>query len=894
VKDKPVLTNEEKILLNLQHLISYAEEFEVPPRMTQEGMAKYLGAARPNITRSLKNLQRKGYIDERLAHIIGHRRRKKVYSLTPTGMIESERLERSLRKNLGLEEGDGRSVLEVYFGGPGIDAISVKREPRRELPRTAPKLSARPFFGRTGELGRMNEWLKGSTPYFLVITGIAGIGKTTLARKFLDELDVEHIWHQFHEANTLEGMLHQLGLRLSLVGANGLIKLTSNPSTIIMRDNTLYGEALTNDLWGGNYVLAFDDFHLASPRVATFFNVLLRILDEKDAENVKVVITSRKKGDFYNRGDVKVNGRVVEVDLEGLDMDSSRSLLESKGVPLDHFQRIYSMTRGHPLALELTDASEEMDPHKDALEYVREEIFQKFSEEEKGVVENMAVYRYPVPRGWLVKQGSRDSEVLDNLVDRSVVRYISMGYELHGLIKEFTYDRLGQEDKVKQHDLAAKFYMENSQDYLDELETIHHLIRAGDAFKGAEMLAERAEEMIGEGFFEVSYVLEELEGKILEPPLEVWKNYIRGALLAALGEGENARKYLRKAQDGLEKLPSEERPRLELRLFDKLGMVESSIGEVGKAESFYSRAHKAFKGIKKPTAQDDLVYANTLNDHALLLKNSGKTKEGEDSYRKGIIVLTGPLEDSALMCTIRYNLARLLEDDGRLQEAVSEYEQGLEMAEATGNDHLMVNYCNALGEINAHMKKWDKALEFFERGLSHACMTRDVLDTTKVYLEMANMYTESMSPKGFLGKFKAYFSDKGLAEAENISHLYERISSLYMRRRDWKGAKQFHIQAVDMFKANSDLRMEAKAHNNLGFIHKQRKDYDQAIDEYNKALDIITKGEERKAKGITLFNIGAAYDAKGDTGKREQFFKRAKEIFKKEGMKKQLKILEEW
>lgn len=79
----PRLTIEERILLVLVEHIRFIDEFQVPPALTQEGLSELIDVNRPNIARSLKSLKKKGMIEERLSHVQGQRRRKKVYLISP-------------------------------------------------------------------------------------------------------------------------------------------------------------------------------------------------------------------------------------------------------------------------------------------------------------------------------------------------------------------------------------------------------------------------------------------------------------------------------------------------------------------------------------------------------------------------------------------------------------------------------------------------------------------------------------------------------------------------------------------------------------------------------------------------------------------------------------------
>lgn len=878
----PYLSNEEKILLNLLSLQAYFEEFEVPFRMAQEGMANYIGAARPNVTRSLKNLKKKGLIDERLSHITGHRRRKKVYFLTPPGMVRAEKLDKGLRKNLGLKEGDGKNALEAAMGAKEETSVQIRTVP---APMTK---SIKNFFGRDEELNRLRKW-DGGTGHFFVIFGIAGIGKTTLTRRFLEQEERHHIWYQFHETNTLEGVLHQIAVKLGKLNNKGLSRMMSDPSISGM-DHGEYASALLNGLVSTGSILVLDDLHLAFDRMLKFLNLLLRSADEKGMAGLKIIITSRKVPNFYNRRDVKVNGTVCELPLEGLDKESSLDLLQKRGVLLEDFDKYYSLTKGHPLALELTESGTAFEPHRDALEFVKEEIFQGLDEGERELTKRISVFRFPVPKEY-IQQQENGPKLLESLLEKALVRYDLGGFTLHGLVREFTYDRLGGKQRRGLHIDAGEFYAKLQGDPLDTLEAVHHFVKAGELERGLVLLKDQGDEMVREGFFELSYLLDELDREKLEKRDLLWVDYFKANTLLALGAREDAKPLLLRTMKGIKILSGDELARLELRTLDKLGSISTEEGRRKEALDQFDKAGKAYNKIRSKRGEDHLVFASSLNGKGLLQKQMGSADKAEGAYREALR-LVDPIDDPSLYCTLSYNLGRLYEDSGDPDSAEEQYLKGMEAASESSNEHMIASLCNSLGDLAFKNDDWEAALAYFEKGLEHAIISRDVLDTTRSYLEMSQKIS-APKQKGFLARVKAYFSGDDVKAVE-ISSLYDRISRIYLERQDWLGAKEFHSQTAALFARQNNKRREAKARNNLGLILKNLNDLDGSIKEYKTALELLQDIGEEKGEAITCFNIGAVYDEKGDKRSRDQWFKKAQTLFKRLNMNRELKVLKDW
>ena len=93
------------------------------------------------------------------------------------------------------------------------------------------------------------------------------------------------------------------------------------------------------------------------------------------SKGTKIIVISREKPAFYNRRDVKVKKIVAEIKLEGLDIDSSKQLLNLDHIDDETLKSIYSISHGHPLALELMDSIEAVEYQPDFNAFI--EIFER-------------------------------------------------------------------------------------------------------------------------------------------------------------------------------------------------------------------------------------------------------------------------------------------------------------------------------------------------------------------------------------------------------------------------------------------------------------------------------------------------------------------------------------
>jgi hypothetical protein len=106
--DKVRVTVKEKILIHLLGFSKYRDEFEVPVKVTQEGMAKVIGVRRSHIASALKDLKTSELVYDNKTRIEGQERRKNAYFLTPQGEIEAHRIKESVNgKTIQVKDEEG-------------------------------------------------------------------------------------------------------------------------------------------------------------------------------------------------------------------------------------------------------------------------------------------------------------------------------------------------------------------------------------------------------------------------------------------------------------------------------------------------------------------------------------------------------------------------------------------------------------------------------------------------------------------------------------------------------------------------------------------------------------------------------------------------------------------
>jgi DNA-binding MarR family transcriptional regulator len=234
----------ERILLHLRDS-GYQGGTLAPAEASQQGIAKTLGLRLSHTSRALKALIGDGLVSEVLGRVPGEARRRKVYSLTPSGSALSQSIAGQVSERVVVVNSERGStemtLLEAQRlpGGPHSLArllTLIKADGSLDLDdldlgpeRTGPVMfwQGRPpawlFVGRIVELADAARWISSGTS-ILAVTGEAGVGKTALASEALRnwENPPHSFWYTFREYDVRQDLLAALAGFLGALGKGEL------------------------------------------------------------------------------------------------------------------------------------------------------------------------------------------------------------------------------------------------------------------------------------------------------------------------------------------------------------------------------------------------------------------------------------------------------------------------------------------------------------------------------------------------------------------------------------------------------------------------------------------------------------------------------------------------
>ena len=210
------------------------------------------------------------------------------------------------------------------------------------------------FLGREHELELISRWIKNDGSRLIVIQGLGGMGKTTLATMLTKQLQDSFnliYWHSLQQAPTLEHFLehylqfvfHTRQAHLPKDGDEQLslfLTCLREQSCLLILDN--FKSILSTGQRAGKYLKEYEDY-----------GRLLHLIGESDHASC-LVLTSREKPGEVARMERK-NSAVCTLQLGGMEQLAIRELLKDQALygSDEMWANLVHLYSGNPLALKL-------------------------------------------------------------------------------------------------------------------------------------------------------------------------------------------------------------------------------------------------------------------------------------------------------------------------------------------------------------------------------------------------------------------------------------------------------------------------------------------------------------------------------------------------------------
>jgi tetratricopeptide (TPR) repeat protein len=319
--------------------------------------------------------------------------------------------------------------------------------------------------------------------------------------------------------------------------------------------------------------------------------------------------------------------------------------------------------------------------------------------------------------------------------------------------------------------------------------------------------------------------------------------------------------------------------------------IGSRIGYVWREQGRYREAGSIYEQIlvkrQKLFGQEHPSVAISLNNLALLYDNQGRYEEAEPLYIQALQMsqkLFG--QEHPNVATSLDNLAGLYDNQGRYEEAEPLYIQALQMRQKLlGQEHLSVaSSLNNLAKLYYNQGRYEEAEHLYAQGLQirQKLLGQDHPNNSCSLNNLAALYAnqgryEEAEPLYIqaLQMSQKLFGQ----EHPNVAFSLNNLAELYKSQGRHEEAEPLYIQALQIYRKllGQEHRYVANSLNNLAGLYKSKGRYEEAEPLYIQALQMFRKllGQEHPDVAISQCNLGSFYQQQGKYDEARALYRQA-------------------
>jgi len=810
---------QERILLHLLDYSDYKDSIEVPFALSQMGIANAVAIARSNVPRAIAGLKDQNILVERQAHVKGVSRKRKAYFLTDSGVaLANETWERLSEFPVRCILDDQPAVATTLNGAKSVlpfemrpvdiiryiddnncldvrnlSADLVERDLSKHVEKQLvtsladlPRL--RHFYGRTTELDNMVNLLEARATTLLV-PGIAGIGKTTVASKLIERFMHRRnlLYHRCQDWEGSRSFFESVADWLSSMGnADFSTYLAATPVPQPADAARIFVEALE----GTPSLLVIDDFHKVSDMVLhqTFQAMSLALLGSE--EKIGLVIFSRSFKPVVPTKDAEGRIASLVLPLDGLDPESGRKLLTSfESLEDEQWLHIHGLSRGHPLVLELINRGASAGAFHETLEnYVTVEIFSKLTAEQKRVLSALSIFREPVELDALAQQ-QLDTDELDSLVESGLARQAdSETYDVHDLIREFLLRSLTPALRQEFHAKCVDWYQKQTQTHDMLMELIYHSIQAAQYEAASNLIVSEGRQLVSQGYIELLGLIEQIETSDLGSEVVVRMAQLQGDILALLGRLDEAEQVLNATLERAKKNADE---LVQAEILSSMADVSRKQGDSDVSLSRHKQALKHY--IARGHAR---WAARTYNNIGYLLRRKNDRTKALEAYGEVEAILASSDDDELINSQI--TLARALISLGEVDRAREHAMACHERTAKLGDVLLHARAQGVLGRYYSKVEQSELALFHYSEALEAMTEAGDVQSLVEITMLLGEVLHDAGRTDEAMEHYRQALV---LAEANDLRmQIGELLTRLGGVAPDKQGRMEYLQRALTVFR----------------------------------------------------------------------------------------------
>jgi tetratricopeptide (TPR) repeat protein len=234
--------------------------------------------------------------------------------------------------------------------------------------------------------------------------------------------------------------------------------------------------------------------------------------------------------------------------------------------------------------------------------------------------------------------------------------------------------------------------------------------------------------------------------------------------------------------------------------------------------------------------------------------------------------------------TTYHQLGMIAEMRRDFDSAETWYKKSLGIEEKLGNERGAATTYHQLGMIAQEKRDFDLAECWYNKSLEIEEKYGNEHGVAITYWNLGNIALKKKElevAEELLNEAKSIFEN--LFDEHNAAGVYHQLGKLAEKKRDWDSAESWYKKSLEIREKQGDDYGAAQTYHQLGRIAEEKEDFDSAESWYRKSLKINEKQGDAHEAAITYHQLGRIVQEKRDWDSAENCYKKSMKIKEKQG-----------
>jgi tetratricopeptide (TPR) repeat protein len=236
--------------------------------------------------------------------------------------------------------------------------------------------------------------------------------------------------------------------------------------------------------------------------------------------------------------------------------------------------------------------------------------------------------------------------------------------------------------------------------------------------------------------------------------------------------------------------------------------------------------------------------------------------------------------DAKVEASAYHNLGRIAQEQRDFAGAERWYLKSIAISEKQGDEHGAAMTYGQLGSIAQEQRDFAGAERWYLKSLAIEEKQGNEHGAALTYHNLGSIAQEQ---RDLAGAERWYLKSLAIFEKQGDEHsaamTYHNLGSIAQEQRDLAGAERWYLKSLAIFEKQGDEHGAAMTYHNLGSIAQEQRDLAGAERWYLKSLAIEEKQGNEHGAAMTYHNLGSIAQERGDHLQSGELFLKAFSLF---------------